>query len=239
MAAPPLGPSILRSRATSTTPGAEPRRQGLWPCAIFRTIMAIRIRSYRNSDRHFLEAGAAELQDAMAQADPWRRLSRAGSFARTDTAMMLRKVRKHHGFILVAADRGRHVGFPSGWVHPVSLHQRQGEGPNRTGYISDLVVMCGWRGRGFVSRLIAESEWRFASGLRHGLHRGLLPQRGCEAALSGQGLPSPPSLPGEADWRAPRDLEGGLAPPTVEALRAVAAGRGIRAPCPGHPRDSP
>jgi ribosomal protein S18 acetylase RimI-like enzyme len=123
--------------------------------------MAGVIRSYRASDRRFLEEGAAALQNAAVAVDPWKRLNLAKAFTRTHATQILRNVRKDHGFILIASERGRPVGFSAGWVQRVSLHQRQEEKPNRTGYLSDLVVLPGWRGRGIGSRLIAASERRF------------------------------------------------------------------------------
>jgi GNAT superfamily N-acetyltransferase len=123
--------------------------------------VTIQIRPYRPSDRPSLEALSAELLDAMVDSDPWGRLTRTEAYARTDVRMILHYAKKHKGFILVATDRGRPVGFAAGWISPTQFHRRQSEKPNRTGYVSDLAVLKDWRGKGIGTRLITTSEQWF------------------------------------------------------------------------------
>lgn len=123
--------------------------------------MPVTIRRYRPSDRDFLELCEAELQDHVARLDPWKMVARSPGFARSDVRIMLGKVRKHYGTVLVALVHGRPVGFTGGWIAPVSRHQSQGELPNRTGYVSDLVVLTGWRDRGIGTQLLNAIERRF------------------------------------------------------------------------------
>jgi ribosomal protein S18 acetylase RimI-like enzyme len=123
--------------------------------------MSILVRPYRPSDRGMLRACATQLQDSMVQIDPWKLTTRTDDHASVYSAHVLEKVRRFHGFILIAEVDRQPVGACVGWVEPASRVVRTETRPTRAGYVSDLVVLKPWRGKGIGSRLLRAAETRF------------------------------------------------------------------------------
>jgi ribosomal protein S18 acetylase RimI-like enzyme len=121
----------------------------------------VHIREARRTDRAVITQLLETLQDDMATIDPEHRMVRAAAYGRVSTRQLYADLRKHDGLLLVAERSGAPVGLLAGWVAAVSPIDRLQSLPYRTGFVSEIVVLPGHRGRGIGSRLLKEGERRF------------------------------------------------------------------------------
>lgn len=123
--------------------------------------MKVEIRDALPSDRDHLIRCLDAMHDRMVELDPWNRLERTPDHGPVNLAKLRREARRNGGFILVAEADGLPVAAAFAYLRPISKEQRTAERPTKMGFLSDLSVLPGWRGRGLGTQLIREVEARF------------------------------------------------------------------------------
>ena len=121
----------------------------------------VSMRDYVAGDRAHLARCLDTMHDHMVAIDPWHRLTRTRDHSRLFIPILLKRVREQAGFILVAEVAGEPVGVSVAWERKMAPPERTTELPTRMGYLSDLAVLPGWRGRGIGTELLRETERRF------------------------------------------------------------------------------
>jgi ribosomal protein S18 acetylase RimI-like enzyme len=112
------------------------------------------IREYRPADGSQIEACLVELQEFERLIDP--NLAEGHTMAKSYLARMFARCSETLGKVFVAEFDGRLVGFISIWarVKSDSLEEQDFE----YAYISDLVVLADYRGRGIGRALLRRAE---------------------------------------------------------------------------------
>jgi ribosomal protein S18 acetylase RimI-like enzyme len=123
--------------------------------------MRVTIRDYRPSDRGHLARILGSLQDYLVGLDPWHRVARTRDHSSKVVPHRLRAIRRNAGFILVAVADGVPVGVVVGWIRRFTAIERTEDAPTRMGFVPDLAVLPGWRGKGIGTKLLSAAERRF------------------------------------------------------------------------------
>jgi ribosomal protein S18 acetylase RimI-like enzyme len=128
----------------------------------------VRIRRFRNADLPFYVASLEALQDHLTELDPFGIVHRGPQYGRTYARFELRQVRRNHGCLLLAELAGRPVGFVAAHVRPRQAIRELELRPRVQGFILDLFVVPGERGRGVGTALLRAAERHLArAGCTH------------------------------------------------------------------------
>src|SRR2546430_1543286 len=110
-------------------------------------------REYRPEDAQYVEECFVELQDFLHRLEPQ---VREGKAAKQYFDAMFARCADTHGKIFVAEVERRVVGFICLWGRVQS--EELDEEPSEYAYISDLVVLPAYRGRGLGRALLQKAE---------------------------------------------------------------------------------
>ena len=152
-----MTPTLISRRSR----GPPPLSSGAGRASSPGPSMRVTIRDYRPSDRGHLARTLEILQDYLVDLDPWHRVARTQDHSSKVVPHRLRAVRRNDGFILVAVTDGVPVGIVVGWIRPFSAIERTEDAPTRMGFVPDLAVLPGWRGKGIGTKLLRAAERRF------------------------------------------------------------------------------
>jgi ribosomal protein S18 acetylase RimI-like enzyme len=117
---------------------------------------SLRIGPAARSDRPQLRRAVIELQDSESRLHPTRIPGEHIADAYLD---WMQKRAATDGALLVAEIDGVFAGFVAGWIEEES-HIEETPDSNRFGYVSDICVLCAFRGRRIASRLLDAVEQR-------------------------------------------------------------------------------
>jgi ribosomal protein S18 acetylase RimI-like enzyme len=122
---------------------------------------SIGIRYGHRADLPYLQGAFDRFQRESVARDPMRRTRRKRGYGAMYARLVLRVTRKREGFVLVAEQKSRPIGFIVTLPEPPPPHARYDSVPSRPCLIWELWVEPAHRSKGVGKRLLEEAETRF------------------------------------------------------------------------------